>query len=199
MELARMYREKAYEEELRKVGLLPENGSKNIIYNNKKSSRMVSPLPPTYSKHQHHLSTPSKIPVCSDIKKSHHPSQIPSHHDSWSASYTSSSTRNQNLSKGSMDTPPDYASYKTGLTEDGFGSYSSLQDQDMYTINEKQFANISLADKEYTGYEYEHLTDILRKKEKLLPPISSIPESVIKNSEALKVSYSLDIILNLYG
>ena len=182
MELARMYREKAYEEELKKVGLLPENGTKKIIYNNKKSSRMVSPLPP--SKHQHHLSTPSKIPVLSNLKDIHRPSQLPSHRDSWSASYTTSSTA-RNTSKYTMDIPPVFS--ETGL------SYSSLDDQDMYTINEKQFSQLNLADKEYTGYEFEHLTDILEKKDKLLPPISSIPESVIKNSEALKVKL---LILN---
>ncbi|ORY50614.1 hypothetical protein LY90DRAFT_702876, partial [Neocallimastix californiae] len=59
------------------------------------------------------------------------------------------------------------------------------QEQDIYTLNEKRFATLNLEDDNYTGYEFEHLTEILTKKEKLSLPISTIPESVIKNTKAL--------------
>ncbi|ORX56098.1 hypothetical protein BCR36DRAFT_410131, partial [Piromyces finnis] len=177
-ELAKMYKEKAYEKELENVGLLSDNSTKKIIYNNRKSSKVVSPI--FNPKHQHYLSTPSsKMTVNSDFKNSQYISQNSSHRNSWSASTIKDSSR------GTLNSPPAYASYETGLTEECLNSCSpSLQD--MYTINENQISHLNPADKEYSGYEFKYLTDILRKKDKLLPPISSIPESVIKNSEALK-------------
>ncbi|ORX63437.1 hypothetical protein BCR32DRAFT_298434 [Anaeromyces robustus] len=224
VELIKMYQEKAYENELKKIGILPMSSSsipKKLKYiNTIKKSRPTTSSFTTYSKHQHHLSTPSKIPIFTtttttnnnnnsnsnsnsnnnfqnSLKSSsiprppsyHSSSQRPSKRYSWSASYTNN---NNNISKKSVNTPSSYyASNDIMLTEEE-GSYSSLtslqdQDQDIYTLNEKLLSNLNISDKiEYTGYENENYTEILKRKDKLLPPISSIPESIIKNSEALK-------------
>jgi len=77
------------------------------------------------------------------------------------------------------------------LTEEYYGSYDTMYQmedgQDIYTLNEKEFAPLNIADRiPYSGYEFENITDIMKKREKLLPPISTISESIIKNSEELK-------------
>jgi len=189
MELARMYFEKEYENELKRVGVLPENTTIKPVHNKKILSRMMAPLPlsnPPSNYHRHCLSVASKIPIRSDHKNSHRSTKILAHRDSWSASNVTSTSSPRHSSKGtSMEDPPT-THYKTGLTESNHDSYDSLNEKDMYTLNEERMAQLNITDKEYTGYESEGITDNLLKKEKLLPPISSIPESVIQNSEALK-------------
>jgi len=174
MELYRIYRDKAYENELKRVSVLPPTYTSKVIYNNRK----MSPI----SKIPIRSASPSK----NSLKNS---SQRPKTSDSNSNTLSTILSKNQ---KNTVDTPSTFYTFsESGLTEKSFVSYDSndsLLSQDIYTLNE-QDPHMSIANtKEYTGYEFEHFTDILKRKEKLLPPISSIPESVIQNSEALKVN-----------
>lgn len=172
MELYRIYRDKAYENELKRVSVLPPTYTSKVIYNNRK----MSPI----SKIPIRSASPSK----NSLKNS---SQRPKTSDSNSNTLSTILSKNQ---KNTVDTPSTFYTFsESGLTEKSFVSYDSndsLLSQDIYMLNE-QDPHMSIANtKEYTGYEFEHFTDILKRKEKLLPPISSIPESVIQNSEALK-------------
>jgi hypothetical protein len=246
-ELNRLYREKALQNELRKVDILPHGKldydlSKKINYGSVlRPTRPTTAMPSLSAllRQAHHIpgnptatatttttntnintNTTSKIPIPIgsnnsklNSKKSkpklksknlfgeqqqqqqqqqqlqNSPSQLLS---SSSSKYSSrkNSLNSFSSSYDSIATPPFYEINDRGLTEDNYTEdiySSSLQNQDIYTLNEKQFANLSLVNKEeYTGYEFENYTDILKKKDKLFPPISTIPESVIKNSNELK-------------
>ncbi len=180
MELYQMYRNKTYENELSRVGVLPPASNIKVIYNNRKTS-------PTSSTSRY---STSKIPVRSS-STSNSPKKSSQRSKS---SISNSATLSSFLSKSQkpmVDTPSSfYTLSESGLTEETLASYDSndsLQDQDIYTLNEQDPHMNPANTKEYSGYEFEHFTNILTRKEKLLPPISSIPESVIKNSDALKV------------